>query len=384
MTASKLRAVTTAFLLGTATICGAALVLSAPASAAVSAKVGKPLQEAQALANAGNYKGALAKINEAEAIAGKTPEESKIISQMKDFIAIKSGDTSTAAGAKAKFANDYNAKKYKDVIADGELLKGHNALDASSMQIVAQAYYLSGDKNGCLKYIKSNFGANPGDATLQLQMSCAHDANDADTERAALEALVGRTGKPEYWNNLLKMSEHGAGMRDHDTLDVYRLKLLTGTISGKDDYITLAQLAIQLQFPAEGQAVLEKGIAAKVLTDDRSTKLLTLAKTQAAAQAAAQAKTLADAQAAPKGDALVKVGETQWGQGKGKDAVATIKAGIAKGVDDKNNAQIRLGMALIAAGQKADAQKALDAAKPANPSDKSAMVAHLWSLYARR
>jgi len=384
MTASKLRAVTTAFLLGTATLCGAALVLSAPASAAVSAKVGKPLQEAQTLANAGNYKGALAKINEAEAIAGKTAEESKIISQMKDFIAIKSGDTSTPAGAKAKLANDYNAKKYKDVIADGEVLKGHNALDASSMQIVAQAYYLSGDKNGCLKYIKSNFGANPGDATLQLQMSCAHDANDADTERAALETLVGRTGKPEYWNNLLKMSEHGAGMRDHDTLDVYRLKLLTGTITGKDEYITLAQLAIQLQFPAEGQAVLEKGIAAKVLTDDRSTKLLTLAKTQAAAQVAAQAKTLADAQAAPKGDGLVKVGETQWGQGKGKDAVATVKAGIAKGVDDKNNAQIRLGMALIAAGQKADAQKALDAAKPANPSDKSAMVAHLWSLYARR
>ena len=384
MTASKLRAVTTAFLLGTATVCGASLILSAPASAAVSAKVGKPLQEAQALANAGNYKGAMAKINEAEAIGGKSAEENKIISQMKDFIAIKSGDTSTAAGAKAKFANDYNARKYKDVIADSEALKSHNALDASSMQIVAQAYYLSGDKQGCLKYIKNNFGANPGDATLQLQMSCAHDANDADTERAALETLVGRTGKPEYWNNLLKMSEHGAGMRDHDTLDVYRLKLLTGTITGKDEYITLAQLAIQLQFPAEGQAVLEKGIAAKVLTDDRSTKLLTLAKTQAAAQVAAQAKTLADAQAAPKGDALVKVGETQWGQGKGKDAVATVKAGIAKGVDDKNNAQIRLGMALIAAGQKADAQKALDAAKPANPSDKSAMVAHLWSLYARR
>jgi len=384
MTASKLRAVTTAFLLGTATLCGGALILSAPASAAVSAKVGKPLQEAQTLANAGNYKGALAKINEAEAIAGKTPEETKIISQMKDFIAIKSGDTSTAAGAKAKFANDYNAKKYKDVIADSEALKSHNALDASSMQIVAQAYYLSGDKQGCLKYIKNNFGANPGDATLQLQMSCAHDVQDADTERAALETLVGRTGKPEYWNNLLKMSEHGAGMRDPDTLGVYRIKMLTGTLTTKDDYNTLAQLAIQLQFPAEAQAVLEKGMAAKVLTDDRSAKLLARAKSDAATQAAAAAKTLADAQAAPKGDALVKIGETQWGQGKGKDAVATIKAGIAKGVDDKNNAQIRLGMALIAAGQKADAQKALDTVKAANPSDKSAMVAHLWSLYARR
>ena len=142
MTASKLRAVATAFLLGTAMACGGAMILSLPASAAVSAKVGKPLQEAQQLAAAGNYKGAMAKVNEAEAVPGKTAEETRVIAQMKDFIAVKSGDTSTTAGAKAKFANDYNARKYKDVIADSEALKSHGALDANSMQIVAQAYYL--------------------------------------------------------------------------------------------------------------------------------------------------------------------------------------------------------------------------------------------------
>jgi hypothetical protein len=383
MTASKLRAVTTAFLLGTATICSAALVLSTPASAAVRAAVGKPLQQAQSLAASGDYKGAMAKVNEAEAVSGKTAEESQIIGKMKDYLSIKSGDTSTPAGAKAKFANDYNAKKYKDVIDDADALKKHGALDAASMQIVAQAYYLSGDKQGCLKYIKNNFGANPGDTTLELQMRCAFDANDDVTQRQALETLVAHTGKTEYWNDLLKMNERGQGMRDHDTLDVYRLKLLTGTINGKDEYITLAQLALQLHFPAEAQAVLEKGMAAKVLTDDRSNKLLALAKTQAAADTANQAKNLAAAQAAPKGDLLVALGEDQWGQGKGKDAVANIKAGIAKGVDDKNNAQIRLGMAYIAAGQKADAQKAFDVVKAATPNDKSATVAHLWSLYAR-
>ena len=50
--------------------------------------------------------------------------------------------------------------KYKDVIADAEALKKTGALDAASMQIIAQAYYLSGDKQGCLKYIKDNFGTN--------------------------------------------------------------------------------------------------------------------------------------------------------------------------------------------------------------------------------
>ena len=70
-----------------------------------------------------------------------------------------------------------------------------------------------------------------------------------------MEQLVARTGKAEYWNNLLKLSEHASGMRDHDTLDVYRLKLLTGTIAGKDEYLLLAQLALQLGFAAESQAV---------------------------------------------------------------------------------------------------------------------------------
>jgi len=383
MTASKLRAVTTAFLLGTATLCAAALVVSSPAAAAVSAKVGKPLLEAQQLFAKGDYKAAMAKVNEAEAIPGKTAEENRIINQMRDAIAVKSGDTSTAIGAKAKFANDYNARKYRDVIADADALKKFNAFDANSQQIVAQAYYLAGDKQGCLKYIKGNYGATPPTDALKIQMTCAHDAGDDATERAALEALVGSTGKAEYWNNLLKMSERGQGMTDHDTLDVYRLKLLTGTISGKDEYTTLAQLALQLQFPAEAQAVIEKAQAANLLKDDRSNKLLALAKTQAAADAANMAKALAAAQAAAKGDQLVKIGEDQWGQGKAKDAVATIKSGISKGVEDKSNADVRLGIALISAGQKGEAQKVLDQVKPANPSDKTAMVAHLWALYAR-
>ena len=40
------------------------------------------------------------------------------------------GGISSALDAKAKFANDYNAGRYKDVIADGELLRKFNELDA--------------------------------------------------------------------------------------------------------------------------------------------------------------------------------------------------------------------------------------------------------------
>jgi hypothetical protein len=382
MTGSKLRAVVAAYILGTATLAGGAVILSAPASAAVRAVVGKPLQEAQALAAQGNYKAAMAKINEAAAATGKTAEEEKIIAQMKEYIAIKSGDTSTAAGAKAKFANDYNARNYKAVIDDGEALRKTGGLDAASMQIVAQAYYLSGDKQGCLRYIKSNFGKNPGDETLALQLRCAYDVGDDATQRQALETLVAHTGKAEYWSDLLKLSERGEGMSDHNTLDIYRLKSLTGTINGKDEYTTLAQIAMQLGFPGEAESVIEKGQAAKVLNDDRTNRLLALAKKQAAADTAGLTKALATAKAAPKGDALVKIGEDLWGQGKYKDAIGALQDAMKKPLDDKNSAEVRLGMAYLGAGQKADAIKAFDRVKgPA--TDKLVMIAHLWSLYAR-
>jgi Tfp pilus assembly protein PilF len=67
--------------------------------------------------------------------------------------------------------------------------------------------------------------------------------------------------------------------------------------------------------------------------------------------------------------------------GKFPDAIKTIQAGIAKGVTDPDNAQIRLGMAYLGAGQKDAAVKAFNAAKN-NPNQ--AMIAHLWALYARK
>jgi hypothetical protein len=386
MTALKLRAALTAILLATASAGAVSLALSSPAQAqaAVRAVVGKPLTEAKTMAAAGNWKGAMAKVNEAEAAPNKTPAETQIIGQMKQFIAVKSGDVSIggAPAAKAKFANDYAARKYKDVIEDGEMLRKVGALDSNSQQVIAQAYYQAGDKAGCQKYIKTNFGSSAPDSTLELLMRCAYDNGDEAVQRETLETLVAHTGEPKYWKDLLKISEHAQGMRDPDTLQIYRLKMITGTLEGKDDYITLAQLAVQLGFFAEAQSVLEKGQAAKILTDDRTTKLLALAKSQAGADAAGQAKALAAANAAPQGDALVKIGEDQVGQGKAKDAIATIQAGLAKPIADKANAQIRLGIAYYNAGQKDQAVKTLTAIK--TDDKKTTMIAHLWSLAARR
>ena len=118
-----------------------------------------------------------------------------------------------------------------------------------------------------------------------------------------------------------------------------------------------------------------------MLSGDSAARLMAMTKGQIAASQASWASKLAAAKAAPSGDALVKLGEDLWGQGKAGDAVGLIQAGIAKDKTDMNEAQIRLGMAYLGAGQKEAAQRAFAKVKD---DPKAVMVAHLWALYARK
>lgn len=385
MTARKLRAAMTAFLLATASA-GAVLALAAPAQAqSVRAVVGKPLSEAQALAQQKNWRAAMAKVNEAEAAANKTAAESQVIAQMKNYIAVNSGDASIGGvvALRAKMAKDYLAKNYREVIASADQIRKMDRLTGVESQLVAQSYFLAGDKPGCQRYIKAAYGSNAPDAVLEILMRCAYDNNDEAVQRETLETLISHNPKPEYWKSLLKLSERQQGMRDPNTLDIYRLKLLTGSMESKDDYITLAQLALQLGFASEAQAAIQKGQAAfKELNDARTNKLLSVAQQQAGADAAAVAANIAKAKTAPDGEQLIKLGQQQIGQGKAGDAIATIQAGLAKTLKDKGDGQVRLGMAQYYAGQKGDAVKTFNAVK--STDSKVTTIAHLWSLAARR
>jgi hypothetical protein len=381
MISNSVRAVAMALMMGTAGIAvGSALTTSPAYAAGVRPAIGNALKEAESLAAAGRAAAAMDKVHEAEGVANKTPTESNAIEQVRSYVEAKSGQG--PVGAKIKFANDYNAGRYRDVVGpDADALRKAGVLDGDSMRVIAQAYYLSGDKAECVRYIQNNFGGGGGEGILELQMRCAYDIGDDEAERGALEKLVASTNKAEYWAQLLKISERAKGLTDHQTLDIYRIKLLSNAMDGQDDYSLLAQLALQLGFPGEAQAVVQKGFDTKVLSGDRSTRLLNMAKTQAGQDAAGMARNAQAANAAKNGDALVKLGEDEWGNGKYPDAINAIKAGIAKGVSDPDNAQIRLGMAYLGAGQKDAAVHAFAAVKN---DPRQMMIAHLWTLYARR
>ncbi|MDE2095090.1 MAG: hypothetical protein KGI87_14685, partial [Burkholderiales bacterium] len=77
-----------------------ALVLgTGQAQEALRPEVGKPLLAAQELIKAGRYKEALARVREADAVGGKTANESLMVERMRIAAASGAGDVDTAARA---------------------------------------------------------------------------------------------------------------------------------------------------------------------------------------------------------------------------------------------------------------------------------------------
>jgi hypothetical protein len=80
-----------------------------------------------------------------------------------------SDDTSPEGYIRAKLAEDDDAGRFRDVIADSASLERLHAMDDPTALVTARAYYRSGDKPGCVKYIVAKFpfaSVNPSVAPL--------------------------------------------------------------------------------------------------------------------------------------------------------------------------------------------------------------------------
>ena len=165
---------------GAAVVATVAISPQIAQAATVRPAVGKPLQAAVALANGGKGAAAMAKVHEAESVGGLTASEQAAIAQTKSFIGAKTGAGGGATGCKAKFANDYNAGRYRDVVgADADCLRKSGGFDGQAQIIVAQAYYLMGDYGTTIRLLH-NMGES--DQVLSLLMSAAGKQGDTQTE----------------------------------------------------------------------------------------------------------------------------------------------------------------------------------------------------------
>ena len=398
----KLSSLATALLL-------AAVVTLAQAQA-LRPEVGRPLQQAYDLIKAGKGKEALAKVREAEAAPNKTAGESLQIDRMKAAAAQRAGDSGATIQAleslygKVPVAEQGQVAEQlasahataKDNAKAGQWVQkaqaaGNNGATLKQLQAYLQS--ASGDFSAVAKDAAAavsaaeQAGRKPDEADLLRLADAQQRSGNNAAQATTLEKLLFNHPKKDYWAIYLQRLQRKSGFSDRFSLDVMRLRLATGSLSKTDDFMEMAQLALQAGYPAEGKAIVDKGFAVGALGTgaeaERHKRLRDLAnKAEGEAKASIDSRAAA-AQASKEGNDLVQIGYAYATMGQADKGIALIEQAIAKGgLKRPEDAKLRLGQAQLQSGAKSKA-KAVQTLRSVQGADGAADLGKLWALYAQ-
>jgi len=220
------------------------------------------------------------------------------------------------------------------------------------------------------------------DWLVMLRFSYFKLENNAGVS-AVTEQLLSLYPSAEYWTDILKVVKSESNFSDKESIEFYRLKKAIGVMSAAE-YNEMAELSLSMTDPGDAKAALEAGISSGVIkADERTNRLLTKAKADAATDLTTLDSVAKEAAAKPTGDALAKVGAAYLGHGQYEKAADTIQRAIAKGklttAGALDQSYIRLGVAKFHLGKKAEAIKAFQSV---SANSKLARLAKLWVIYA--
>lgn len=367
----------------------------------IGAKMSKPLRAAQEAITAKNWDAALASLAEAAAIEPKTPYEAFMVDelgwytkvQMRDYAgavdaltrAVESGfvpESDLPRRYKALAQLNYELKQYPQAVTAGRKALELDPGSADVAALVGHALYQADDFAGARSWVDAQVatGAKPDEQLLLISLRSNYELNDRAGTMRALEMLVRHYPAQKYWADLLNNQLYET-KTDRDLRALYRLLWDTGTLSKPEEYSEMATTLMTGGYPSEAKRALERGLSANAFQGDS----LARAKSdlqRASSAADADRKELPGADQAlanaKTGNEMVAMGKLFFSVGEYAKAADAFRKGLAKGgVTDTDDANALLGIALIRAGQGAEAIEALDRVR----DPKLGEVARLWKLY---
>jgi len=383
-------------------------VSTAYAADSVSPALSKILQAANDNIKARNYKGALAKVHDADAISGKTSYENYMVEFTRASAAQGAGDYGTAAKAYEAVLNSGHvtgASQTKIVQALGEMYFAEKEYpkailwlskyqsesgDGSLRPYLLQAYYFSNDFAHAYREVSADVqaeeksGRTPSEDQLNMLSNCALKLNDKAGYAAAVEKMVAYHPRKELWSDLLTRLESKPGFSGRLELDVLRLRAHIGVLTSAPDYMNYIELALNAGYPLEAKkaidAAYKSGVFGSGAEASRQKRLQDLVTKQVGDDPKSIA--LAEAELAKSKDssAMVNLGYHYVTVGQFDKGIPLIEQGIQKGdLKRPDEAKLHLGLAYIQADKKS---KALQTFKTVQGADGTAELAHLWSIAA--
>ncbi|HEX8624675.1 MAG TPA: hypothetical protein VF782_06300 [Allosphingosinicella sp.] len=167
-------------------------------------------------------------------------------------------------------------------------------------------------------------------------------------------ALVGAYPTAVNWRDALLVYREVAGLDTAAQIDLSRLMVAAGALAGERDYYEFANSLNQGGYPAEAKAVLDAGIARRMVDANRSPfrELLATANGRIPADRADLPASQRTALAAATGTPALRTGDAFLGYARYPEAIALYQAALQKGGVDANLVNTRLGIAYALSGQR--------------------------------
>jgi tetratricopeptide (TPR) repeat protein len=370
--------------------------------------VAEPLKKAQEAMKNKQWDAALSAIKQAQASEKKTPFEAYQIDEFLGYVLIQQKKFGEAAPVFERMINSgflpaeqvdertktvaqlyFQVKDYKKSAEWAKKWLDKHPGQEEMAVLLGQSYYVMNDYKNAAATMTSvvnnaeRGGRTPQENWLQIVLSSQFKLENKDGIAEALKKLVRYYPKADYWENLLDIYRR-KDSSDRITLGYYRLMNETGTLKQADDYVEMAQLAIDAGVPGEAQSIVEKGVENSTLksadktTQDRYNRLLASAKKSASADKSQLAQLAKEAEKATSGQADVALGQAYLSYAMYDEAITALQRGLKKGgATDADEAQISLGIAYLRKGQKDQARQAFKAVKA---ESKWHDLAELWEV----
>lgn len=337
---------------------------------ALSAAVGKPLQQARSQAQAGNTSAAMNSVNQARS-AAKSPAERTAVGQMAAYVYNRAGQYAQAAteleriGANPRMLAPlyYQARQYDKAI--------DAARKSGQTTIVAQSYLMQGKAADAARIYADLVAKNPSNLNYLTNLAGAQfRAGDKEAYLATTQKLVRLDPSPNRWKVLLTQLKAAPMSRDAK-LGLYHLMRETGTLTDTSDVQELAKLAIVGGQPGIAVDAVKAATAAGTMQSDSMANRLVEAgtKRQQAAMTAAPGQ-------ARSPDTAYKAGNAFIGSGMYPQAIAAFD--VAQKGPNATQAALFKGISQVRSGSPAEARKTFQTISGGGIED----VAELWALYA--
>lgn len=286
------------------------------------------------------------------------------------------------------------SKEYAKAVEWAQRYLKSGGAESEVRPLLVRAYYELGDYASSARELQweiqaaDRAGRGPGEERLLLLQSCYAKLNDTNAFAWTLEKLVTYYPKKEYWADLLARTQKRPDFGERLSLDVNRLRLLTGTLGGAAEFIAMAAQASQAGFPAEARKVVDVGFATGALgkggdaQQHRQLQRTLIDEALAHQRRINQREVEAAAEQAKDGIELFNLGFAHVTAGNHGKGLALMEQGMRKGglANKPQEAKLRLGIAYVLAGQKA---KALDTFKTVGGMHGAADLGRIWAIYAR-